>query len=85
MSELFSSPPPPRPRASSRAPARPGAASSRSLPPPRPKSSYQVQLNRPFDSLTEIEMYIKSNMKPGTKLIKSWAVEQLYCIVEVPL
>lgn len=56
----------------------------RKLIPPRRKSEDELQINRTFDSVGEIESYLITNF-PGKKvsIAKTWEVKQLACVVKI--
>lgn len=52
--------------------------------PPRREPSNRIQLNRLFDDEAEMRAYINANC-PGAVIKQFWPVQQLKCIIELPV
>lgn len=52
------------------------------IPPPK-KSSNQIQLNRTFDSIAEMESHVANQYK-GATIVKHWEVQCFACIIDIP-
>lgn len=51
-------------------------------PPPKPRGGI-IRINRLFDDAKEMEAYVNTN-HPDGRIVKTWAVTQLGCEVELP-
>lgn len=52
------------------------------VPPRKPKN--QLQVNRLFDSVDEMNDYLNKNFAGGFKIVETWKVTQIGCKIELP-
>jgi len=53
-------------------------------PPPKKSGTRQLQVNRSFDTMEEMNIFLKMNFEGKQfKVVKTWSKTQIHCIVEI--
>jgi hypothetical protein len=53
------------------------------IPPPRKPATDRIQINRTFDSIDEMNVWVKTN-HPKSVIVKTWNRSVICCEVEIP-